>query len=91
MANESKFYGYMRTATASQVDPEAKQQLGTICLLQKMGYTVALAPKHFDGNDSKLSILPVLADLNAEHPEFQNAVKLLQTDPTIVIKRSAGK
>ena len=37
------------------------------------------------------SILPILADLEAEHPEFQNIVKLLQTDSMLVIKGFAGK
>ena len=91
MTNESKTYAYGRVATANQLDSELKQQIGTICLHQKMGYTVALAPKHFDGNDTNLSILPILADLEAEHPEFQNIVKLLQTDSMLVIKGFAGK
>lgn len=91
MTNESKTYAYGRVATANQLDSELKQQIGTICLLQKMGYTVALAPKHFDGNDTNLSILLILSDLEAEHPEFQNIVKLLQTDSMLVIKGFAGK
>ena len=44
MENTSKTYAYGRVATADQLHPEAKQQLGTICLLQKMGYTVARPP-----------------------------------------------
>ena len=56
-----------------------------------MGYTVALAPKHFSGDESDLTILPILADLEAEHPEFQNVVKLLQTDSMLVIKGFGGK
>ena len=44
MENTSKTYAYGRVATADQLHPERKQQLGTVCLLQKMGYTVALAP-----------------------------------------------
>ena len=91
MENTSKTYAYGRVATADQVDSEMKQQLGTICLLQKIGYTVALAPKHFAGDERELTILPILADLEAEHPEFENVVKLLQTDSILVIKGFAGK
>ena len=91
MANELKTYAYGRVATADQVHPERKQQLGTICLLQKMGYTVALAPNHFADDESELTILPILADLEAEHSKFQNVVKLLQTDSMLVIKGFAGK
>ena len=91
MENTSKTYAYGRVATADQVHPEVKQQLGTICLLEKMGYTVALAPNHFAGDESDLTILPILADLEAEHPEFQNVVKLLQTDSILVIKGFGGK
>ena len=91
MANASKTYAYGRVATADQLHPEVKQQLGTICLLQKMGYTVARASNHFAGDESDLTILPILADLEAEHPEFQNDVKLLQTDSILVIKGFAGK
>ena len=91
MENTSKTYAYGRVATADQLHPERKQQLGTVYLLQKMGYTVALAPKHFAGDESDLTILPILADLEAEHPEFQNVVKLLQTDSILVIKGFAGK
>ena len=39
MENTSKTYAYGRVATADQLHPERKQQLGTVCLLQKMGYT----------------------------------------------------
>ena len=91
MANASKIYAYGRVATADQLHPEVKQQLGTICLLQKMGYTVVLAPNHFAGDERDLTILPILADLEAEHPEFQNVVKLLQTDSILVIKGFGGK
>ena len=91
MANESKTYAYGRVATADQLHPELKQQIGTICLLQKMRYTVALVPKHFAGDESDLTILPILADMEAEHPEFQHVVKLLQTDSMLVIKSFAGK
>ena len=91
MENTSKTYAYGRVATADQLHPERKQQLGTICLLEKMGYTVALAPNHFAGDESKLTILPILADLEAEHPVFQNVVKLLQTDSMLVIKGFGGK
>lgn len=91
MANASKTYAYGRVATADQLHPEVKQQLGTICLLQKMGYIVVLAPNHFAGDESDLTILPILTDLEAEHPEFQNVVKLLQTDSILVIKGFAGK
>ena len=91
MENTSKTYAYGRVATADQVYPEVKQQLGTICLLQKMGYTVVLAPNHFAGDERDLTILPILADLEAEHPEFQNVVKLLQTDSILVIKGFGGK
>ena len=91
MENTSKTYAYGRVATADQLHPEAKQQLGTICLLQKMGYTAALAPKHFTGDERDLTILPILADLEAEHPEFQNVVKLLHTDSILVIKGFGGK
>lgn len=54
MENTSKTYAYGRVATADQLHPEVKKQLGTICLLQKMGYTVALAHKHFAGDESDL-------------------------------------
>ena len=91
MENTSKTYAYGRIATADQVHPEVKQQLGTIFLLQKMGYTLALAPNHFAGDESELTILPILADLEAEHSKFQNVVKLLQTDSMLVIKGFAGK
>ena len=91
MENTSKTYAYGRVATADQVHPEMKQQLGTICLLQKMGYTVALAPKHFAGDERELTIVPILSDLEAEYPEFQNVVKLLQTDSILVIKGFGGK
>ena len=91
MANASKTYAYGRVATANQLHPEVKQQLGTICLLQKRGYTVVLAPNHFAGDESDLTILPILSDLEAEHPEFQNVAKLLQTDSILVIKGFGGK
>ena len=91
MANASKTYAYGRVATADQLHPEVKKQLGTICLLEKMGYTVALAPNHFAGDENNLTILLILAGLEAEHPEFQNVVKLLQTDSILVIKGFAGK
>ena len=58
---------------------------------KKMGYTVALAPNHFADDESELTILPILADLEAEHSKFQNVVKLLQTDSMLVIKGFAGK
>ena len=91
MENTSKTYAYGRVATADQLHPEVKKQLGTICLLQKIGYTVALAPKHFAGDERELTILPILANLEAEHPEFQNVVKFLQTDSMLVIKGFGGK
>ena len=91
MANASKTYAYGRVATAHQLHPEVKQQLGTICLQQKKGYIVVLAPNHFAGDESDLTILPILADLEAEHPEFENVVKLLQTDSMLVIKGFGGK
>ena len=91
MENTSKTYAYGRVATADQVHSEVKQHLGTICLLQKRGYTVVLAPNHFAGDESELTILPILADLEAEHSKFQNVVKLLQTDSMLVIKGFAGK
>ena len=50
-----------------------------------------LIPNHFAGDESDLTILPILADLEAEHPEFENVVKLLQTDSILVIKGFAGK
>ena len=56
-----------------------------------MGYTVARASNHFAGDENNLTILPILAGLEAEHPEFQNVVKLLQTDSMLVIKGFGGK
>ena len=91
MDNESKSYGYVRVATFDQADPELKQQIGAICLLQSLGYCVALAPKDFDGNERKLNILPIIADLEADSPVLLETKKLLQAESMLVIKGFSKK
>lgn len=89
MAKDNTCAGYARFATRSQADPETEKKLETIKLLQEIGYSVAVAPEDFDGDQKKLQNLPLITSQTPDDGVCDQFWSLIRGDKMLVISGKA--